>query len=208
MEKVTISDLGATLADITGVPQPTVMMHARRAREAGLLNKKGHGRGAAQMEPSDAAHLLGMIVAAPLAGPSIKHTVENWKRYADLHVRRGPNAPGKWKIAADLDIPQLAALGADHTLFEFLVSVIDAAKSGDLQSEIERLASENHGILIPDVRVTFHAPRCFVRATVNLAGADLAEEKPYGSVAEIVGDLRQIREFGLRTILTVGESLR
>jgi hypothetical protein len=53
-----LSDLVSGLAVVTGVPEATVFAYGRFAREAGLIAQRGRGRGAATMEPEDAANLL------------------------------------------------------------------------------------------------------------------------------------------------------
>lgn len=53
-----LSDLVETLAYATGIPHATVFAYGRFAREAGFINQKGRGRGAAEMTVRDAANLL------------------------------------------------------------------------------------------------------------------------------------------------------
>jgi hypothetical protein len=53
-----LSDLVATLAHVTAVPEAKVFAYGRFAREAGLIAQKGRGRGAAMMCSTDAANLL------------------------------------------------------------------------------------------------------------------------------------------------------
>jgi hypothetical protein len=71
----TLSDLVSVLAKTTGLPPATVFAYGRFAREAGLISQKGHGRGAAQMTPTDAANLLIAVAGtgvAKEAGAAIK----------------------------------------------------------------------------------------------------------------------------------------
>lgn len=71
----TLSDLVSVLAKTTGLPEATVFAYGRFAREAGLISQKGHGRGAAQMSPTDAANLLIAVAGTGVtkeAGSAIK----------------------------------------------------------------------------------------------------------------------------------------
>ena len=52
-----ISDLVTELSVMSGIPEPSIAVVARRLREDGLLSQKGRGRGAAQATPLDAARL-------------------------------------------------------------------------------------------------------------------------------------------------------
>jgi hypothetical protein len=71
----TLSELVSVLAKTTGLPPATVFAYGRFAREAGLISQKGHGRGAAQMSPTDAANLLIAVAGTGVtkeAGAAIK----------------------------------------------------------------------------------------------------------------------------------------
>jgi hypothetical protein len=54
----TLSDLVAALSHITCLPEASVFAYGRFAREGGLIEQRGRGRGAAVMELQDAANLL------------------------------------------------------------------------------------------------------------------------------------------------------
>lgn len=55
---MTSGELAALLSDLLNIPPSTVDLYGRKLRAAGLLSVKGHGRGAAQMTPMDAAAWL------------------------------------------------------------------------------------------------------------------------------------------------------
>lgn len=53
-----MKDVVSGFASVLGVPKPTVNMHYRILREAGLFVQSGRGRGASDVGPHDAAMLL------------------------------------------------------------------------------------------------------------------------------------------------------
>lgn len=62
-----LSRLVKTVAEVEGVDEAYVAGVARYLREAGLLSQAGRGRGAAQMTPQDAVHLLIGLNASSMA---------------------------------------------------------------------------------------------------------------------------------------------
>jgi hypothetical protein len=55
---MTSGELATLLSELLEIPFSTVDLYGRRLRAAGMLSVKGHGRGAAQMTPSDVAAWL------------------------------------------------------------------------------------------------------------------------------------------------------
>ncbi len=93
-----------TVANSSGIPQPTVSLTARHVREAGMISSGGRGPGGAEMTPTDATNLLIGTVAAM----QVKDAPEVVKLFRSAK----PIAPG-WGDAhadANLSIPRFAEL--------------------------------------------------------------------------------------------------
>src|SRR3712207_5689305 len=89
-----LSDLVKTIARVEELDAVTVGFYARSAREAGLVSKKGRGRGAAQMSATDAANLLIGVNASKLAKdvgdivPQYRALKLDWTNASSLKRRR------------------------------------------------------------------------------------------------------------------------
>jgi hypothetical protein len=70
MAMATINELAQAVAEAEGMDLPTVALIARYLREAGLIQKKGRGASAAQMNVADAANLLIAVNASGAAQDS------------------------------------------------------------------------------------------------------------------------------------------
>jgi len=210
-----------TVAQVLGVPQPTVKVHDYNLSVAGLRSKGGRGRSAAKMTSADAANLLIAVAASSF----VKDTVDTVRDYADLPVFH--NMSASW---ADT-LPSLQALSREHTMREALIGLIDAARSGDLLNWITEVTPVENRPSIRmlynyRVKVIFHGPMPMV--DIRLPGKDLSsdifmryvERSPdTGDMEEIKrwsaelnardkpGDLEQLRIFTATTILKIGEVL-
>ena len=74
-------ELAEFLADCLGLDHTSVRQYYRAMREAGLISQAGRGRGAAQMDALDAAHMLIAVCISPTA---ITACVEPANRCASL----------------------------------------------------------------------------------------------------------------------------
>lgn len=83
-----ISELNVATAEAIDYPLPTVAMFSRVLREAGLISKKGRGRGAAHATPVDGARLLTALLAtpSPFAGGRMPQAAECVADFGDLVI--------------------------------------------------------------------------------------------------------------------------
>jgi hypothetical protein len=114
-----ISELNAATAEaLTPLPLPTVAMFSRVLREAGLISKKGRGRGAAHATPLDGARLL----IALLATTSPSQAADCVTDFGALVQKESYNA----HVVAGSAFTLSAAYGlpSRHTFEEALAAVI------------------------------------------------------------------------------------
>jgi hypothetical protein len=111
-----ISELNKVTADALTFPLPTVTMYSRVLREAGLLSKKGRGRGAAHATSRDGARLL----IALLVTPSPSQAAECVKDFGALVCSDGVAYEGS------AFTPEIAyELPKRHTFEQMVASIID-----------------------------------------------------------------------------------
>ncbi|MBI1620796.1 hypothetical protein [Aquamicrobium zhengzhouense] len=79
----TPKELVAKVAELTGVPEGTVVQHDRNLSVAGLRTVGGRGRAAAQVTYQDAANLL----IAVAGSRNVKDSVKTVQEYAELKAR-------------------------------------------------------------------------------------------------------------------------
>jgi len=209
------------VAEVLGVPQPTVKVHDYNLSVAGLRSKGGRGRSAAKMTSVDAANLLIAVAASSF----VKDTVDTVRDYADLPLFQDMSA--SWTGT----LPSLESLGPNHTVREVLVGLIDAARTGDLINWITKVTPVDGQppIRVPytfRLRIVFHGPRPMVdvRLPTRDLGADIfmryVEPTPETDDLEVLkqwsaelqardrsGDLEQLRIFTATTILRIGKVL-
>lgn len=79
---MTPADIQHLVADVLGVPFPTVAVYARFLREAGLITRGGRGRAAAKMGAGDAAALLAAVCSSqgPGEGPDALRRLDAMRR--------------------------------------------------------------------------------------------------------------------------------
>jgi hypothetical protein len=65
---VNVNQMIRHIADLFKVDPSSAKLHGRRAREAGFLSQSGHGRGAADATPRDAAAMIISLVLCPWPG--------------------------------------------------------------------------------------------------------------------------------------------
>lgn len=125
------SDVVRVISQSLVIPEPTVTLHSRNLKEAGLRVVSQRGRGAGSMGSRDAAHLL--LAAAGATHP--KDSIAPVMRQGRMISRAGT-----WKLPF-LTVPEMEALSPDHTLAEAVAALIDSGVSGSLA----RAASAAYG---------------------------------------------------------------
>ncbi|MGY3358822.1 hypothetical protein ACVWZK_005485 [Bradyrhizobium sp. GM0.4] len=105
----TSGELEQALSDLLSVPKSTVNLYGRHLRTAGLLNLKGHGRGAAEMTAHDAAAWLTALAIDHERGGDFAKQV---KRVLDLPLHGNPISSKNY----DDDLTYLTARTAGHGL--------------------------------------------------------------------------------------------
>jgi hypothetical protein len=115
---MTSGDLTALLSELLKIPLPTIDLYGRYLRSASLLSIKGHGRGAAQMTPRDAAvWLTSLCIDHERGGDFVRE------------VKRALNLPLLEALAIPTHFGQGLAFPAARTAGEAIALMI-----GDTQS--------------------------------------------------------------------------
>lgn len=136
-------ELVHVIAEVLGIPEPTVTVHDRNLAVAGLRKKGGRGTSAAKMTLADAAALLTSILTAP---PNVSQSAQFTKWYSELAAVATPPGPHMIPSIAEAEfgqcdrdawqdamaIPHLAALGKKHTFANALAALL--ADSGLLRN--------------------------------------------------------------------------
>ena len=76
------------MADVLGVPAPTVSQYDRQLAEAGLRTSGGRGTSAAKVTAADAANLLIAILGSPISGASISSARQICETVGALPARK------------------------------------------------------------------------------------------------------------------------
>ena len=122
-------ELVELIAEAVGIPATTLTVYDRTLLEAGLRSKRGRGRGAAEVTPRDAAHLLTAILASPM----VKDSVQSVERYGATKPRQALDDGGGF---ASLSIPELTALTAQSSFLDALEALIASIASGSLREAL------------------------------------------------------------------------
>jgi hypothetical protein len=122
MSTASSTQLSECVAQQLGLPEPTVALHMRNIREAGLITQGGRGRSSAKMTATDAAHLL----LASVGSQNPKDSVEAVGKYAGIRRTRHPN----WEAGL---VPKLDQLHKQHTFAEALTALIESGTTNDIQ---------------------------------------------------------------------------
>jgi hypothetical protein len=117
------------MADILGIPEPTVVQHDRNLAAAGLRSKSGRGLSAARVTSLDAANLLISICAASPFGASVKESITTYERFAMLKAHRGAKLEDFSRVAGPL--PTLGSLRKGHLFRDALAALIDSIAFGE-----------------------------------------------------------------------------
>jgi hypothetical protein len=115
------TQLSDCVAKQLGLPEPTIALHMRNIREAGLITQGGRGRSSAKMTAADAANLL----VASVGSLNPKDSVEVVAKYASIGKTRASN----WATGL---VPKLDRLRNQHTFGEALTALIESAMANDL----------------------------------------------------------------------------
>lgn len=211
LPRITPGQLVTTVAEVTGVPRPTVSVIDRQLSEAGLRSKGGRGLSAAAMTPTDAANLLIAVSVArsDLSGvdAAAKYRGGVFQSYAHDMEGEFPRPPGNWSL--DWGPRPVFDLKPYHSFGDLLDHLVALSMQGEL---INRLvagaefalanAKSPEGIGV-DVNVGFDDWGVGV-----LVVAGWGEHTRYrtGRV-EHPGDLKVSRSFSLKSIEAVGALL-
>jgi len=131
----TPGELVQTMAEVLGVPQPTVFQYDRSLAEHGLRSKKGRGRSAATVTARDAANLLIAAMATPVSGFPVKDAARVCETYALLPSRtRYPRG----RELSKTGWPTLPNLPYRHSFGDALSALIEFSGCGDVFKRPER----------------------------------------------------------------------
>jgi hypothetical protein len=164
----TPGELVQTMADVLGVPRPTVFQYDRSLAENGLRSKKGRGRSAATVTARDAANLLIAAVATPVSGWSMKEAARACKSYASLPSRTG--AAGERELS-QTSWPALLNLPRRHSFGDALAALIETAGRYD---GFNPTKPAEHFRL----RVSLEGPRRRAEIVPFVARGDLSSDQP------------------------------
>jgi hypothetical protein len=129
----TPGQLVRTMANVLGIPEPTVAQYDRHLAEAGLRRVGGRGTSAAKVSATDAANLLIAIVGSPVSGASIKSAKETCDNYGYLPAANFSDTTR----FSDHGLISLAKLGKKHTFRDALITLIEGASRGELFNIID-----------------------------------------------------------------------
>ncbi|MBP2294717.1 hypothetical protein [Azospirillum rugosum] len=135
-----LSTLVPALAEVLGLPEPSVALPARRLREARVISTGGRGPGGADMTASDCAALLVAVLASESASAA-PAVVQEWRR---LQSRFGEGR-------SRMDAGMAAVLDPSAGFLDQLSSIIDLGRSG----VIERMFSH---MMAPQIVVHLGMP--------------------------------------------------
>src|SRR5712671_6569082 len=130
-----LSALISKVAEVTGLPRPTVQEVSRRLREDGLIKTGAHGRfGGADMSPADAGSLLTAILVVN-ASPTVSFSKIARLTRSHLAIRSYGSGSDdtvfldRWN--QQLELPQLCRLSRGHSFGEALAALITSITNGD-----------------------------------------------------------------------------
>jgi hypothetical protein len=212
----TPGELVQTMADVLGVPRPTVFQYDRSLAENGLRSKKGRGRSAATVTARDAANLLIAAVATPVSGFSIKDAARACESYASL-PRRTRDA--RRRELSKTEWPTLPNLPYRHSFGDALSALIESwGRGGGFKASEPRaerirlkvlLEGPRHGAEIVAFGAHGDASSENVTDTKRLVyGGRSKVDRDPGTRDEAFGDLTLRGSITLVTIQTLGSLLK
>lgn len=129
-----ISDLVEAIAEVEGMPEATVALAARYAREAGFLSQGARGRNAPRATVADCANLLIAVNASGCTVKDAPKAIEAYRRLR-IHAPHGSRtARVDSVIYTAIEHDELRFLDqGERTFGDILESVIDRFIGGDLE---------------------------------------------------------------------------
>jgi hypothetical protein len=198
----TARELVRAVAEATGVPEGTVIVHDRNLLLGGLRTAGKRGRGVAHVTWTDAANLLIAVAGSQNVKDSVKTVIQHGRRLPTMPGRRGRLAIPKTK--SDLSVPELLQLPEKHTFAQTLAALIDAAASGSLRSVVDAGVLEEI-----QVHLRTHSPVDEIdigyKGNVERYFYRDFEKDPN---APVPPDLTHIATFTQRTIVRLGNLLK
>lgn len=135
---MTPGELVKTVAQVLGLPEATVVVHDRNLVVAGLRSKAGRGRGSAQVNVRDAAHLLTAI----LASGQVRDSARSVERYSETRPQRSTSTK---KLFGQIGVTELAGLPADHSFVDALEAMLNSTATGSLAAWLAQEAKRARG---------------------------------------------------------------
>jgi hypothetical protein len=221
-----LSDAVSVLARVSGRPEHEVAIHARRAREAGLITQGGRGNSAPDMRVSDIVNLLLTFIGGEFAKDA-KRTI---KRYRALiaynRFLRRPNE--KLYLGIEAVVHRIAQNGMpsslqflleQHSFGMALEKLILAGASGELERQLSDLRGYCDDL---EFRIEMYRP--FLQAMIRLgdpfdmagpvfacpymqSGANVDEIRSIFGTYRAEHDRETIAVISDRTILALGALL-
>jgi hypothetical protein len=205
----TPGELIEAMAMTLGISIATVAQFDRQLSESGLRSKSGRGSSAAKVTPRDAANLLISILAAPVAGSSIKNAARTCEIYGAL-----PNRSAAFHKLdfSKFGLHKLSALPNEHCLLQALSTAIEGVMSGEVMKlpSVKRKGRRDSSswVIYSQFGIGFGGPRPWaeIRAHDTFVSERSAARLIYTSDAKkrIESDLYQERRITFATIRTLG----
>ena len=223
-------ELVNAVAQVLGVPIATVIVHDRNLVMAGLRTKGGRGRSAAKITSQDVSALLIAVAASSI----VKDSAKIWHDYVGLPINDTESVAG---LMTDIPLSALSLLDNEHTFGQILTALVDSAGDGSMQELIRGNPgrSFHSGLSFsidhpPEISVRLRGPVPRAEIGVHIGrysisnhyggpptfidkGGELNTDCVAGWEADALrrygpGDLKQTREFSMKTILAMGELLK
>lgn len=142
-----VSDLVSAIAEVEGIPEPTVALAARHAREAGLLSQGARGRNAPRATVTDCANLLIGVNASGCVVKDTPAAIESYRRLQLRSVHGGVTLREDSAIYSDICHEDLKFLEESRwrTFGDVFEAIIERFIKGDLEAFILKEASKYIG---------------------------------------------------------------
>jgi hypothetical protein len=139
-----LSDAVSVLARVSGRPEHEVAIHARRAREAGLIVQGGRGNSAADVRVRDLANLLLTFNGAEYAKDA-KQTIKRYRKLVAEPIYLPTTSPKMLEAMRKLEalegtVPSSFAFLREnqHSFGDALEQILLSAARGDLKRDMDR----------------------------------------------------------------------
>jgi hypothetical protein len=195
-----------TMAAALGISIATVAQYDRQLSEKGLRSKGGRGSSAATVTAHDAANLLIVIAASPLAGPTMKEAARTCEMYGSLKA----NDKGSFADSfPQFGLRSLAGLPKRHSFQEALSTLIDAAARGEdfkIPDEREPISADS----LFEIEIEGPRPWAKISADGSIGkgkGRPMARLVYAQEWRAQLGDLYQSRHISFATVRALGSLL-